>query len=381
MRMRNAIWLITAFVLVLTIDSRCFAVKTDDDYSECYALMEVSTGTVVRENNAGEKVHMGSFNKLMTVLLAAESIERGELTCDTQLVCSEYANSMQGAQIWLMPGEKMTLEELLRAVIIGNANDAACVIAEKLGGSEEKFTEMMNKRASELGMENTLFTNCSGYYDDEKQYTTAYDAALLLCELYKHNELYEMFTTRLDELKSGEVQLVSPNTLAYNYHGAVGFKCGTGPASGYYAAEGAERDSIAFVVAVLDCGDEDRAMALSEELLDIGFCGYTVTAPVIPSEASSSVMVRNGVSGDVVLSVENIGYVLVPKGRENEVELEIILPSAVYAPIYKGERIGELRVRLDERIIKKCSINAAETIEKKNYVIILMNMLKNIVSF
>ncbi len=352
-----------------------------EEYSRSYVLMEAETHTVIRENNGDKRVKMGSFNKLMTVLLAAEAMDRGELSLETEFVTSEHANSMQGAQIWLMPGEKMTLGDLLKGVIIGNANDACCVIAEKISGSEEKFTELMNSRAAELGMNDTLFTECTGYYGDDAQYTTAHDAALLLCELSKHNELTEMFTSRIDELKGGEVQLVTANRMGHRYKGSVGFKCGTGPSSGYFAAEGARRDDICFVTAVMDCPDEDIAMALAKELLDIGFDGYMITSPSIPDDLPESILVKQGCAESVRLAVEPVGNVVVSKGSAGNITARISLPTGVYAPLKKGDKVGELRLYIGKRLLKTCDICAAEYICKKDFKNVLSEMLKNLFCF
>lgn len=352
-----------------------------EEYSRSYVLMEAETHTVIRENNGDKRVKMGSFNKLMTVLLAAEAMDRGELSLETELVTSEHANSMQGAQIWLMPGEKMALGDLLKGVIIGNANDACCVIAEKISGSEEKFTELMNSRAAELGMNDTLFTECTGYYGDDAQYTTAHDAALLLCELSKHNELTEMFTSRIDELKGGEVQLVTANRMGHRYKGSVGFKCGTGPSSGYFAAEGARRDDICFVTAVMDCPDEDIAMALAKELLDIGFDGYMITSPPIPDDLPESILVKQGCAESVRLAVEPVGNVVVSKGSAGNITARISLPTGVYAPLKKGDKVGELRLYIGKRLLKTCDICAAEYICKKDFKNVLSEMLKNLFCF
>ncbi len=367
---------------VMLCGSDAFAEDVPErEYIQSYVLMESSTGTVIRDRDGDKRVRMGSFNKLMTVLLATEALDRGELTLDTELTASEHANSMQGAQIWLMPGEKMTLRDLLKGVIIGNANDAACVIAEKIGGTEEKFTQMMNSRAVELGMNDTLFMNSTGFYDDDKQYTTAADAALLLAELSKHDILREMFTSRLDELKNGEVQLVSENRLAYNYKGAVGFKCGFGPSSGYFAAEAAERDGICYVAAVFDCENENTAMALAREILDIGFDGYTLTSPVIPDDMPSYAAVKQGCVQEVRLAVEPVGDVVVPKGCEDDIEAVIYLPSYVYAPLERGDRVGELRLFLNGSMIRSCSINAAEDVCSKNFSNVLSELMKFLVTF
>lgn len=355
--------------------------KAEAEYKECYVLMEPSTKTVIREKNSREPVCMGSFNKLMTVLLTAEAMDRGELTFDTEVAASENANSKQGAQIWLMPGEKSTVSELLKGVIIGNANDAACVLAEKVGGTEEKFTELMNQRAAELGMTDTVFTECTGYYNDYAQHTTAYDAALLLCELSKHDELTEIFTTRLEEIKDGKVQLVTSNPMGHRYKGSVGFKCGTGPSSGYFAAEGADRDGFSLVCAVLDCREEDRALGLAAELLDTGFGGYTVKSLSVPDDMPENISVKNGRVREAAISVEELGNVLIAKGSEDNIRASVILPSYVYAPVKKGDKVGELRFYCGEKLLKTSELRAAENADKKSVLNILSDVMKYIVEF
>lgn len=351
------------------------------DYKETYALAEASTGYVIRQSRGDVRVRMGSLNKLMVVLLAAEAIERRELTFDTIITASENANSKQGAQIWLMPGEKMPLGDLLKAIIIGNANDACCAVAEALAGSEEKCTELMNRRAAELSMNSTLFTECTGYYDDENQYTTASDTAKLLCRLSEFDFLGEMFTTRVDELKDGGVQLVSTNTLGHRYKGSLGFKCGTGPASGYFSVQGAERDGIVYVCAVLDCVEEDRALALSRELLDIAFEGYTLVSPGLPENMPDRIAVKEGQRSKARLSVEPAGSLVVPRGSADGVTVKVFLPSEVYAPLSEGSKVGELKYYLGDRMLKSCNINSADDIETKNFMNVLYLLMKFLVSF
>ena len=371
--------IIVSAAFMIPFSCRSFA--EEKSFSENYVLMEPTTKTVLCEKNGNVRVRMGSFNKLMTVFLAAEAVERGELSFDSVLVASENAYSKQGAQIWLMPGEKTSLLELLKGVIIGNANDAVCVIAEKIGGTEEKFTELMNARARELGMNDTLFTECTGYYDDENQYTTAYDAALLLSALSEHEELTEIFTTRLEDIKEGKVQLVTSNPMGHRYKGSVGFKCGTGPSSGYFAAEGACRDGISFVCAVMDCKDEDRALGLAKELLDTGFGSYTVVALEIPEELPASIPVKNGRDPELRISAGQTGCAVVGKGSGGNITTRIILPSFVYAPVRKGDKVGELRYYLGERLLKQTELRAAEDIEEKNLFNVLSDMLKYLVCF
>ncbi len=372
---------LTAVIFILGFSVSVSADEEKKSYTESYVLMEASTKTVIRQRDGNKRVRMGSLNKLMTVLLAAEAVDRGELSLDTELAAGEYENSLQGAKIWLMPGEKMTLSDLLKGVIIGNANDAAAVIAVKLGGSEERFAHMMNERAAELGMTDTFFVNSTGYYRENEQYTTAKDAALLLAELSAHEELRELFTCRIDELKGGEVQLVTTNRMAHKYKGSIGFKCGFGPDSGYFAAEGAQRNGISFVCAVMDCEDEDTAMALAAELLDTGFGGYTVTAPDIPKEMPDTITVKEGNTPSVRLTVEPAGAVVVPIGRENDVTARIYLPDYVYAPLEKGVRVGQMDYYLGDKLLRTCQISAGEDIGKKNFLNALLELMKCTVSF
>lgn len=372
---------VSAAVMISGAASSFADEREQREYLQSYVLMETSTGTVIREKNGGSRVRTGSLNKLMTVLLAAEAIERGELTFETELTASENANSKQGAQIWLDIGEKMPLGDLLKAVIIGNANDACCVIAEKIGGTEEKFTELMNNRAAELGMKDTLYTECTGYYDDDKQYSTAYDCALLCAELSKHTDLKEMFTTRVDELNGGEVQLVTSNPMCFKYKGSLGFKCGSGPSSAYYAAECAEREGICYTAVVLDCKDEDTALAVAAELLDIAFGGYTVISTQVPEDMPETVEVKKGCSDNVRLALSSSGNVVVSKGAQDDIEAKIIIPSYVYAPVEKGDRIGEVRYFIGDEVIKTCPVIAAENSEEKNFNNVLTDLMKFLVSF
>lgn len=377
---RNAVAVAAAIVISVTFTATA-SETAPQVHRETYALAEASTGTVIRQSGGDERVRMGSLNKLMVVLLAAEAVQRGDMSLDTVITAGENANSKQGAQIWLDVGEKMTLSDLLKAVIIGNANDACCAVAEAMCGSEAGCVGLMNARAAELSMNGTLFTECTGYYDDENQYTTASDAVKLLCRLSELDFLREMFTTRVDELKNGGVQLVSTNTMGHRYKGSIGFKCGFGPASGYFAAEGAEREGIVYVCAVLDCGDEDRSLALARELLDIAFEGYTLVSPGLPDNMPDRIAVREGQRNEARLSAEPVGSLVVPKGRGGDVRAEVFLPSGVYAPLERGGKVGELRFYLGDRLLKSCNINSADDIEAKNFRNVLSLLMKFLVSF
>ena len=186
-------------------------------------LIEVSTGKVLYENESHMKLAPASITKVMALLLTMEAIESGQLTVDMKLRASEHACSMGGSQIWLEPGEEMSVDDLLKAAVIGSANDATVVLGEAIAGSEEGFVAMMNERAKKLGMTNTAFENCSGLDDTtESHYTTARDIAIMSCELMKHEKIKEYTTIWMDSLRNGETELVNTNRLIRFYEGATG---------------------------------------------------------------------------------------------------------------------------------------------------------------
>ena len=241
--------------------------------AQSYVLIESETCRILKDYNSSQELPMGTMNKLMTVLLAAEAINEGKLSFDQELTASAAANSSKGATIWLMSGEKMSVIDLLKGLIIGNANDAAVVIAEALGGNTASFVEKMNRRADELGMKNTVFT-APGGVDDENQHTTSYDMALLTREVVKYSFLKEIMTTWLDYLRDGNTELVNENNLVRSYDGILGVKACHSEKSGYSLAAAAERNGETYISVILCCNDKDERFSIGKKLLNAGFSFY-----------------------------------------------------------------------------------------------------------
>ncbi|MGN0612827.1 MAG: D-alanyl-D-alanine carboxypeptidase family protein, partial [Porcipelethomonas sp.] len=237
--------------------------ENENSHTLCTVLAEASTGTVIKGENENVRVPQGTLCKLMTVLLTAEEIEDGKLAADTVLTASANANSQSGAVIWLMQGEKINVDELLKAVVIGNANDASVVLAEHIGGDEQGFVDMMNARAFELGMRDTVYKSCTGA-DAEGQYSTARDTAVLAAELLKHDFLKNYFTVWMDRVRDGQTELVNENRLVRTYEGITGMKAGHSEQSGYTLVLTAERDSNAFIAVVLGCNDKDERFSMGK---------------------------------------------------------------------------------------------------------------------
>ena len=227
MRLRKIAAVALAAVLLVAQAPKPVSAMTDEEVKAPSAvLMEASTGKILYEKNAHEQRAIASITKVMTLLLVMEAIDSGKISLDDVVSASEHASSMGGSDIWLAPGETMTVDELLKATVIASANDAAVALAEHVAGSEESFIQMMNDRAAELGMQETVFKNCNGL-DEDGHVSSAYDVAVMSKELIKHRKIFDYSQTWIDYLRDGKTQLVNTNKLLKSYRGITGLKTGT----------------------------------------------------------------------------------------------------------------------------------------------------------
>ena len=184
-------------------------------------MIEASTGKIIYEKNADEQLPMASMTKMMTMLLIMENIENGNLKWDEMVTASEYAASMGGSQIFLEVGEQMSVEDLLKGIAIASGNDAAVLMAERIGGTESEFVKMMNQKAKDLGLVNTNFENACGL-DSDNHYSSAHDMAIIAKELVKHEKILEFTGTYEDYLRKNTENsfwLVNTNKVVYkNYY-------------------------------------------------------------------------------------------------------------------------------------------------------------------
>lgn len=372
------------FATIFTLGSNVFCNnenKNAEFNDKCVVLIEASTKKVLYDYNSNVQVPVGTMNKLMTVLLTAEAIDRGDIALDETIKASSYANSLKGASIWLMPGEEMSVSDLLKGVIIGNANDASAVLAEAVSDTEESFVALMNKRAEELGMNNTVYTNCNGHYDDDKQISTAYDTALLCAELSKYEFLQPYFTTWLDYVRGTETELVNTNTLVKSFKGIIGFKAGYTKNCSNFLSAGASRDNAVYITVTLNCTDKDEMFSSSKALLNSSFSDYQLIKPEIPKEMPVSIQVRNGICDETDIIVSDLQNIVIPKGSYKNVTSSIILPEYVYAPLKKGDKVGEIQYFLGDNLIMKSDITAKEDSEEMTVFKAIVILLKRIFTF
>ena len=237
-------------------------------------LLEPNTGKILYEQNADEPLPPASITKIMSLLLVMEALDRGDFTLETVVNASEHACSMGGSQIWLEPGEGMTVHDLLKATVIASANDACVALGELVAGSEEGFVELMNSRAKELGMNSTTFKNCTGL-DAEGHITTANDVAIMSGELIKHDLIKDYSTVWMDTLRDGKSELVNTNKLVRFYKGTTGLKTGTTSVAKYCLSATAEREGLSLVAVVMAGETSTARFEGAKKLLDFGFANFS----------------------------------------------------------------------------------------------------------
>ena len=351
--------------------------KLDINAKSC-VLMEPDTKTVLYESNPNEKLAPASITKIMPLLLIMEAIDEGKLKLDTVITASEHACSMGGSQIWLEPGEKMTLDELLKAIVIASANDATVAVGEAIAGSEEAFVELMNKRAEELGMNNTHFVNCTGL-DADGHFTTAYDVALMSCELMKHELITNYSTVWMDTLRGGESELVNTNKLVRFYEGCIGLKTGTTSQAGSCLSAVAKRDGMTLISVVMGGADSNSRFQGARKMLDFGFANYSVKKIDSGIEGDIYVPVKKGEKSDLILSVTGTVSVLCNKG-DAKIERIADVPKSVKAPIKKGDKIGEIRVFCDGEEVGSIDVEAAEDVRKRTFFLTFCWLIRGLFS-
>lgn len=381
MRIKFTAVFISFVIFFISISNYFYVSAAGNEFPLCFVLIEAESKVIISSSNENKVVPVGVMAKLMTVYLIAEEIEQNRLSLNDALKTSANANSMQGAQIWLMPNEEITVDELLKAVIIGNANDAAVVLAEAVSGTEEKFTEKMNEAAQQLGMENTVFTNCNGYYDDVKQLSTAYDLSILCSALTEYEFLQGYFNCWRDFVRNGETELVNANELVKSYKGITVGKAGYTDNSGHCIAVAAERDGISYISVVLGCSEKEEMFSKAKKLLNSAFSDYIVFVPELPKDIPAEVEVKKGLVKKAALEYENVRKVVLPKGAINTVSSKTVISEYVYAPVEKGRKVGEIQFFRGDKMMFCVDIVAKENVKEINVSKSLDILIKKLLTF
>ena len=339
---------------------------TDRDFDvPCQAaiLIDEDSGTVLYEKNADESRPIASITKIMTLLLTFEALEAGKVSLSDIVPVSEHAYHMGGSQIWLEPGEQLTLDEMLKAICISSANDAAVAVAEFIGGSEPVFVERMNARAKELGMQSTTFRNACGL-DEDGHLSTARDVAIMSREmLLNHPEIENYCTVWMDTLRGGATQLVNTNKLLKSYNGITGLKTGTTGKAGVCTS----RDDLRLIAVVLGSSSGKERFAAATSLLDYGFAMFESALVPIPADAPKTLPVQKGEEPALELCYTAPERCLAVKGQGSALQAEVELPQTLEAPIREGSVIGSLNIKNSQGILQSCPIIAAKPVDARSF--------------
>jgi len=340
-------------------------------------LIEASSGKVLLEKNADEKLYPASITKIMTMLLVAEAIDCAKITLEDKVTASANACSKGGSQIWLEEGETMTVHELFKAVAVGSANDAATALGEYVSGSETSFVSAMNERAKQLGMTNTHFDNPTGLDDTtDTHLTTARDIAIMSRELLKHQFIEEYTTIWMDTLRNGETELVNTNKLVRFYSGTTGLKTGTTSKAGHCVSASARRDGLNLIAVVLGSKDGTRRFEAAKSMLTWGFSNHTLLQPQINPELITGVTVWYGEKNTIIPQVPEIAPILVLKGKEGEVTSEINITGDVEAPVEKGQTLGTIKFIFEGKAIAEYNLVSPCDVRRLTFINSVMRILR-----
>ena len=341
-------------------------------------LVDEDSGTVLYEKNADARRPIASITKVMTLLLTFEALEAGKISLDDFVPVSEHAYHMGGSQIWLEPGEEMTLNDMLKAICISSANDAAVAVAEYIGGSEPAFAEMMNARAAELGMTNTHFVNACGL-DEPEHLSTARDVAAMSREmLLHHTEVRDYCSIWMDTLRGGATQLVNTNKLLKSYSGITGLKTGTTGKAGVCISASAERNGLRLIAVVLGAASGKERFQAASTLLDYGFSHFESAAAELPADAPLSLPVERGTAESVALTYTAPERCLMPKGESSTLQVALDLPQKLAAPIRAGETIGTVKISNGSAELASYPVTAAQDVDALSFTYCLHRLAEGL---
>ena len=323
-------------------------------------LVDQATGTVLYEKNADQPMPIASITKVMTLLLTFEAVHAGKFSLSSPVPVSAHAAGMGGSQIWLEPGEQFTLDEMLRAICVSSANDAAVAVAELVGGSEGAFVALMNAKAAELGMSGTTFKNACGL-DTEGHLSTARDVAVMSrAILTECPEVLHYSGIWTDTLRGGETMLVNTNKLLRRYDGITGLKTGTTGGAGVCISASASRDGLDLIAVVLGSNSSAERFEAATALLDYGFASYEAAPLPDLSQRPLRLAVEGGAAADVPLDYSALpGRLLVPRGGAEGLAAAVELPGSCSTPLKMGEEVGAVTVTSGGQTVGSWPVRAA----------------------
>lgn len=376
---------IVLLALLVSITGNSFVLAAEpkapaqlDTTAQSAVLMD-GNGTVLYEKDPHKPLPPASVTKIMTLLLAVEAVEQGRIKLTDDVYTSENSWRQGGSQIWLEPGEKMTVREMLTAIAVVSANDAAVALMEHIYGSEQAAVDAMNKKAENLNLKNTHYANVNGL-PAANHFMSAYDVALIAKEAVKHPLYMELCAIKEYWLRDGKNWLVNTNKLLWWYKGADGLKTGWTEEAKYCFVGTAKRDGLRLISVVFATPEPRSHLRESMKLLDWGYANYAALPIVDKNAVVERLKINKGAEKEIQLVAAEDLVLLIGKGQNKNIQKKVISDPSVNAPITEGEKYGELIVTRDGKELGKVDLIAEKSIPKAGFFQIFQTMISNLFS-
>lgn len=352
----------------------------EDLKSKSVYLMDEKTGTVIFRKNENNRLPIASMCKIMTLLLAFEEIDCGNINFGDYICVSSNAAGMGGSQVFLEANAEYKFEDLIKSIVVASANDASVAIAETICGSEDAFVSRMNEKAKSLGMENTLFANCTGLPKAE-QYSCAKDVAIMFSELLKHKDYYRFSSIWMDEIShpnNRKTEISNTNKLIKFYSGCDSGKTGYTSEAGHCLAASATRNGMRLISVIISAPDSKTRFKEASSMFNFGFANY-VNKLIIDNNnpLEINVNVESGKKDTVEVVAENPFYIFSEKNEKRAVEIDFVPFEQIKAPVYKGDIVGKLVIYENNTEIASINVIANEEIAEATYFDTINDIIKN----
>lgn len=371
------LFLILLFVFITPISAEDLTLNAKSSI-----LIEASTGKILYEKNKDERYAPASMTKMMSLVIIMDNIYNGNLRLDEMIKTSKNASGMGGSQIFLKEGEEMSVDDMLKGITIGSANDATVALAERIAGSEEAFVKIMNEYAKKLGLKNTHFKNCTGL-DEIDHYSSAYDMSVIARELVKHDKILNyssIYETYLRSDTDNKFWLVNTNKLVRFYKGVDGLKTGYTDTAGYCLTATINKDNMRVIAVVM--GEDSSTTRNSEvsRLLDYAYNLYKKDTYITKEEVLGNAKVEKGnVEYANIVTIDDISIINKKEYKRGEIKFELDL-KYLKAPIKKGDVVGKIKVIENGNIISEADVTVDKNIDKAGYFTMFIRNLKEIIS-
>lgn len=359
-----------------TAQSKKMDAASFETTAEAAVLMDAVSGKILLNKNMDKELPPASVTKIMTLLVTLDALEEGKVKLTDRVAASENAWKMGGSQIYLEPGEELSLEEMLISIAVGSANDACVAVAEHIAGTHEEFVELMNQRAKKLGLKHTHFANAYGL-PAEGHYTSAHDMAQILRTALKYPEFRKLTSTKEYDLRSGDFKLWNTNKLLWWYRGTDGGKTGWTNEAKYCLASTVDRDGLRLIAVVLGTPEPRSHFRESMKIYNYGFAKYKAVKFAEAEERVQTLPVGKGVVERTDIITASRAAVTVLKGEEKDVSKKVILPESVDAPLTAGDQVGEMVLLNKGEEIGRIPLVVKKNVEKASFTLQVYRTFQN----